>query len=294
MFQGSMVALATPLKNGKIDEDALRLIVEFQIENGTDALVPCGTTGESATLTYAEHCNVIEIVIDQAGKRVPIIAGAGSNSTHETIFLAEHAKKCGADGVLLITPYYNKPTQEGLFRHFQAVAEAVDIPQVLYNVPSRTGVNMLPETAVRLSGVKGIVGIKEASGSIDQAAYIIKNAPKKFHVISGEDSLTFPLMCMGAKGVISVAANIIPRQMSEMCGKILKGDIAGARELHYNLLDIFKGVFFETNPIPVKKALYFMGLAEDEIRLPLVTMTEGSASKLKDIMKEQHIKMVNG
>lgn len=294
MFQGSMVALATPLKNDKIDENALRRLVDFQIENGTDALVPCGTTGESATLSYAEHCSVIEIVIDQTKKRVPIIAGAGSNSTHETIFLTEHAKKSGADGVLLITPYYNKPTQEGLFRHFQAVAEAVDIPQVLYNVPSRTGVNMLPETTVRLAGIKGIVGIKEASGSIDQAAYIIKNTPKEFHLISGEDSLTFPLMCLGAKGVISVATNIVPREMSEMCAKILKGDIAGAREIHYKLLDIFKGIFFETNPIPVKKALYFMGLAEDEIRLPLVTMTDSYACKLKDMMKELGIKIVKG
>lgn len=294
MFHGSMVALATPFKNDKIDEKALRDLVEFQIKNGTHALVPCGSTGESATLTYEEHCSVIEIVIDQAKKRVPVIAGAGSNSTHETVFLTEHAKKAGADAVLLITPYYNKPSQEGLYRHFKAVAEAVEIPQIVYNVPSRTGVNMLPETVVRLSKVKGIAGIKEASGNLDQAACIIKEAGKGFAVLSGEDSLTFPMMCMGASGVISVVANIAPALMRSLCDKTAAGDMAGAREIYYKLFDICKGVFFETNPIPIKKALYLMGLAQDEIRLPLVSMTEENSARLRKIMAELGLRIVEG
>lgn len=293
MFQGSMVALATPLKDGKIDEKSLRNLVEFHIKNGTHVIVPCGTTGESATLSYEEHGKVIDIVIDQTKKRVPVVAGAGSNSTHETVYLTDHAKKAGADGVLLITPYYNKPTQEGLYRHFKTVAEKVDIPIILYNVPSRTGVNMLPETVVRLAGVKGIVGIKEASGNLDQASYIIKNAPKTFHVISGEDSLAFPMMCMGAKGVISVANNVAPALVSQMCEKTLKGDMEGGRAIHYQLSELFKGVFLETNPIPVKKALYFMGLMEDDIRMPLISMEEPNAGKLKNIMKDLGIKIVN-
>lgn len=293
MFQGSIVALVTPFKQGELDEKALRNLVEFHISEGTDAIVPCGTTGESATLSHEEHCRVIEIVIEQVNKRIPVIAGAGSNSTKEAIFLTEHAKKSGADAVLSITPYYNKPTQEGLFQHFKTIAEHVDIPMVLYNVPGRTGVNMLPETVVRLSKIKNIVGVKEASGSLDQAGAIIHNASESFDVISGEDSLTFPMMAMGAKGVISVVANVAPKKMAQMCKAVLNNNMLEARKLHYELLDLSKAVFYETNPIPAKKAVYLMGLMENEIRLPLVEMTKENTEKLKKVMEKLGIKIVN-
>lgn len=293
MFQGSIVALVTPFKQGELDEKALRNLVEFHILEGTDAIVPCGTTGESATLSHEEHCRVIEIVIEQVNKRIPVIAGAGSNSTKEAIFLTEHAKKSGADAVLSITPYYNKPTQEGLFQHFKTIAEHVDIPMVLYNVPGRTGVNMLPETVVRLSKIKNIVGVKEASGSLDQAGAIIQHTDDSFDVISGEDSLTFPMMAMGAKGVISVVANVAPKKMAQMCKAVLNNNMLEARKLHYELLDLSKAVFYETNPIPAKKAVYLMGLMENEIRLPLVEMTKENTEKLKNVMQNLGIKIVN-
>ena len=293
MFQGSIVALVTPFKQGELDEKALRNLVEFHISEGTDAIVPCGTTGESATLSHEEHCRVIEIVIEQVNKRIPVIAGAGSNSTKEAIFLTEHAKKSGADAVLSITPYYNKPTQEGLFQHFKTIAEHVDIPMVLYNVPGRTGVNMLPETVVRLSKIKNIVGVKEASGSLDQAGAIIQHTDDSFDVISGEDSLTFPMMAMGAKGVISVVANVAPKTMAQMCKAVLNNNMLEARKLHYELLDLSKAVFYETNPIPAKKAVYLMGLMENEIRLPLVEMTKENTEKLKNVMQNLGIKIVN-
>lgn len=293
MFQGSIVALVTPFKNGELDEKALRDLVEFHIAEGTNAIVPCGTTGESATLSHEEHCRVIEVVIEQAKKRVPVIAGAGSNSTKEAVFLTEHAKKSGADAVLSITPYYNKPTQEGLYQHFKTIAEHVDIPMILYNVPGRTGVNMLPETIVRLSKVKNIVGVKEASGSLDQAGAIIHHTDDSFDVISGEDSLTFPMMAMGAKGVISVTANVAPKKVAQMCKAVLDNNMIEARKLHYELIDLSKAVFYETNPIPAKKAVYLMGLIENEIRLPLVEMTKENTEKLKAVMKTLGIKIVN-
>ncbi len=294
MFHGSIVALVTPFKNGEVDEDKLRELVEFQISNGTAGIVPCGTTGESATLSHQEHCKVIEIVINQVNKRVPVIAGAGSNSTKETIFLTEHAKNVGADAVLLITPYYNKPTQNGLYEHFKHVAENVNIPQILYNVPSRTGVNMVPDTVIKLSNIKNIVGIKEASGDVDQSSLIIKNTNDDFIVLSGEDSLTYPLMSIGAKGVISVVTNIAPDKMSNLCNAALNKDFDKANRLHYELFDLFKTVFIETNPIPVKEALYMMGLINDEIRLPLVKMANSNREKLKDVLKKLNIKIVNG
>ena len=293
MFKGSIVAIVTPMKKGKVDEKAIRELVEFQIQNGTDGIVPCGTTGESATLTYEEHCQVIDIVIDQTKKRVPVIAGTGSNSTHETIYLTEHAKKSGADCALIITPYYNKPTQEGLYQHFKAVAEAVDIPIILYNVPGRTAVNMLPETVIRLSKIKNIVGVKEASCSMDQATEILMNVDKDFALLSGEDSLSFPLFCIGAKGVISVATNIVPRMMADMWDSFERGDFLKAREIHMKLFPLFKAIFFETNPIPVKKAVYLMGMIEDEIRLPLVTMTKGNEEKLRKVLVELGIQLKN-
>ena len=294
MFHGSIVALITPFKNGKVDEEGLRNLVEFQIAGGTDGIVPCGTTGESATLSHQEHCRVIEIVIDQVKGRIPVIAGAGSNSTAETVFLAEHARKSGADAVLLITPYYNKPTQDGLYHHFKHVAENVNIPQILYNVPSRTGVNMLPETVVKLSKVNHLVGIKEASGNVDQASAIIRDTADDFTLLSGEDSLTFPLMAIGAKGVISVVTNIVPDLMAELCRNCLSGNYNEARKLHYRLFDIFKDVFLETNPIPVKKAMYMMGLAEDEIRLPLISMSATNTQTLKSVMQDLGVKIING
>ena len=293
MFQGSIVALVTPFKQGELDEKALRDLVEFHIAEGTNAIVPCGTTGESATLSHEEHCRVIEIVIDQAKKRVPVIAGAGSNSTKEAVFLTEHAKKSGADAVLSITPYYNKPTQAGLYQHFKTIAEQVDIPVVLYNVPGRTGVNMLPDTVVELSKIKNIVGVKEASGSLDQAGAILQHTDNSFDVISGEDSLTFPMMAMGAKGVISVTANVAPKKMAQMCKAVLENNMIEARKLHYELIDLSKAVFYETNPIPAKKAVYLMGLIENEIRLPLVEMTKENTEKLKTVMKNLGIKIVN-
>jgi 4-hydroxy-tetrahydrodipicolinate synthase len=292
MFRGSFVAIATPMKNGKVDEESLRQLVEFQIKNGTDGVVPCGTTGESATLTYEEHCKVIEIVIDQVKKRVPVVAGSGSNSTHESVFLTKHAEKAGADGALVITPYYNKPTQEGLYQHFKAVAESVKIPLLLYNVPSRTAVNVQPQTVIRLSSISNIRGIKEASGSLDQAAEIIAGTDSGFVLLSGEDSLTYPLYCIGAKGVISASTNVVAKDMGDMWDSFEKGDTETARKLHYKLLPVFKALFLETNPIPVKKALYFMGLAEDEIRLPLVSMTEEASAKLRTALLDAGIKLV--
>lgn len=293
MFQGSIVALVTPFKQGELDEKALRDLVEFHVAEGTNAIVPCGTTGESATLSHEEHCRVIEIVIDQAKKRVPVIAGAGSNSTKEAVFLTEHAKKSGAEAVLSITPYYNKPTQAGLYQHFKTIAEQVDIPIVLYNVPGRTGVNMLPDTVIELSKIKNIVGVKEASGSLDQAGAILQHTDDSFDVISGEDSLTFPMMAMGAKGVISVTANVAPKKMAQMCKAVLENNMIEARKLHYELIDLSKAVFYETNPIPAKKAVYLMGLIENEIRLPLVEMTKENTEKLKTVMKNLGIKIVN-
>ena len=293
MFQGSMVALITPFNNGVVDENALRELVEFHISEGTDAIVPCGTTGESATLSKEEHCKVIEIVIDQAKKRVPIIAGAGSNNTKESVALAEHAKQAGADAILSITPYYNKPTQKGLYEHFKYIASSVDIPIILYNVPGRTGVNLLPDTVIELSKIKNIVGIKEASGSIEQACNIINNVPSDFVLLSGEDALTFPLMCLGAKGVISVVANLAPKLMHQMCQYTLESDMIKAKELHYKLFELSKVVFIETNPIPAKHGAYLMGLVSQELRLPLVPISKENGKKLAEVMTTLGINLVN-
>jgi 4-hydroxy-tetrahydrodipicolinate synthase len=233
MFQGSMVALVTPFDSqGKVDEEKYRQLIEFQIENGTDAVIPCGTTGESATLDYAEHDRVIKVCIEQVKKRVPVIAGTGSNATAEAIELSQHAKQMGADGVLLVSPYYNKPSQEGLYQHYQAIAEAVALPQVLYNVPGRTGVNLEAKTTIRLAEFQNIVAIKEASGSVTQASEILAAAGDKIDVISGDDFLTLPLMACGAKGVISVTANIAPKQVKAMVAAVQAGDWAEAKRLH--------------------------------------------------------------
>lgn len=293
MYEGACVAIVTPFKNDKVDEESLRKLVEFQIENGTKGIIPCGTTGESATLTYEEHCKVIDIVIDQTKKRIPVIAGTGSNSTHETVYLTEHARKAGADAALIIAPYYNKPTQKGLFEHYKYIAENVDLPLIIYNIPGRTACNILPDTIINLSHIKNIIGVKEASLSLDQAAKIIKNTPDDFCLLSGEDSLTFPLLCLGANGVISVASNVVPAKMAQMCEYIKANDFINARKIHYELLDLFKVLFLETNPIPVKKAMYLMGLIEDEIRLPLTPLSEDNTKILKDVLHSLKINTVN-
>lgn len=286
MFKGSIVAIVTPFSNDKVNEEKLRELVEFQIENGTDAIVPCGTTGESSTLDYEEHDRVIQIVVEQVNKRVPVIAGTGSNSTREAIEMSEHAKQLGADGCLLVTPYYNKPTQEGLFRHYSAVADTVAIPQILYNVPGRTGVNLLPETVARLSTHKNIVAIKEATGSLQQASEILALCGENIDVLSGDDFITFPMMACGAKGVISVLANIMPKAVGDLTDAFFAGDLAKARELHLHTLKIGNAMFIESNPIPVKTALGLMGKCSDEVRLPLCPMGEANKAKLAAIMKE--------
>lgn len=286
MFKGSIVAIVTPFKNGEIDEEKLRELVEFQIENGTDGIVPCGTTGEASTLDYQEHDRVVEIVVHQAKKRVPVIAGTGSNSTKEAIEITEHAKRAGADGALLITPYYNKPSQEGLYRHYKTVAEAVAIPQILYNVPGRTAVNMLPQTVARLAEIPNIVAIKEATGSLLQASEIIALCGDKIDVISGDDFITFPLMACGGVGVISVTANIMPKEVADMVDFFNAGKMEEARQLHLKLLKISNAMFIETNPVPVKTALGFMDKCSDDIRLPLAPMSEENTAKLAGIMKE--------
>lgn len=286
MFNGSYVAIVTPFLDGKVDEATLRKLVDYQIEKGTDGIVPCGTSGESATLTHEEHCQVIDIVIDQTKGRVPVVAGAGSNSTHETVYLTEHAKKAGADGALLITPYYNKPSQEGLYKHYKYVAERVDIPIIMYNVPGRTACNMMPETVIKLSEIPNIVSIKEASGSMDQAAEIISNTADDFGLLAGEDSLIYPLLSIGSNGVISASVNACPAEVAEMYDAFVAGNVERAKELHFKLLPLFNSFFIETNPVPVKKALELMGLIGPEVRLPLVEMTPEGTAKMKAVMEQ--------
>ncbi|MGB9080916.1 MAG: 4-hydroxy-tetrahydrodipicolinate synthase, partial [Desulfuromonadaceae bacterium] len=252
MFKGSIVAIVTPFRNGAVDEQKLRELVDFQIENGTDAIVACGTTGEASTLDYEEHMDVIRIVFEQAKGRVPVIAGTGSNSTVEAIELTQKAKDMGVAGVLLVTPYYNKPTQEGLVRHYTAIADAVDIPLILYNVPGRTGVNMLPETVARLAPHKNIVAIKEATGSLQQASEIIALCGDQIDVFSGDDFITFPMMACGAVGIISVLANIMPRTVADLVDAFFAGKMEEARQLHLRLLKISNAMFIESNPVPVK------------------------------------------
>ena len=286
MFKGSMVAIVTPFKDGKIDESGLKELVEFHIKNGTTALVPCGTTGESATLSYDEHDKVIELTIKFAKGRIPVIAGTGSNSTEEAIMLTKHAKKVGADASLQVSPYYNRPTQTGLYLHFKAIAEAVDIPIILYNIASRTGVNIEPETFVKLAQVKNIIGVKEASGSLEQMSRIRKLCPKEFLLISGDDALTLPVMAIGGVGIISVVANIIPRDVAEMCAAFENGNMKKAQELHYRMLPLIKTMFIETNPIPVKTAMGLMKLIGPQLRLPMCEMLAENKEKLVKEMKE--------
>jgi len=287
MFQGAMVAIVTPFKNGQVDESGLRDLIEFQIANGTHGIVPCGTTGESATLSFKEHERVIEITVEQVNKRVPVVAGTGSNNTAEAVRLTKHAKDAGADGALMISPYYNKPTQEGLYRHFEKVAKDVDIPIILYNIPGRTAVNMEPGTIARLADIDNIVGVKEASGSMKQITDIVARCRDDFTVLSGEDFLTFPLLCVGGKGVISVSSNIVPRDMAELCNLFFAERYGEAQKLYYKLLPLCHALFYETNPAPVKAALAMMKKIEsDEVRLPLAPMSEANRERLRKDLQD--------
>ncbi|MCD6093726.1 MAG: 4-hydroxy-tetrahydrodipicolinate synthase [Candidatus Omnitrophica bacterium] len=283
MFQGSYVALVTPFKDGAVDEEKLRELVEFQIEQGTNGILPCGCTGEAATLTHEEQKRVIKIVVETVNKRVPVLAGTGSNSTVEAYDLTKYAKEAGADAALVITPYYNKPTPEGQFRHYAKLAE-IGIPIILYNVPSRTGISMLPETVARLSKIENIVAIKEASGSLEQVSKIL--ALCDITVLSGDDSLTLPMMAIGGKGVVSVVANIVPAEVAQMTSAFLEGNIQKAKDLHYRLFPLCKAMFIETNPIPVKTAMKLLGRLNGELRLPLCEMQAESEEKLKKVLEE--------
>jgi 4-hydroxy-tetrahydrodipicolinate synthase len=284
MFSGCFVALVTPFRDGRVDVERLESLVQFHVEAGSHGLVPCGTTGESATLSHEEHELVIETVVRAADGRVPVVAGTGSNSTAEAIRLTLFAQEVGADGALLITPYYNKPTQAGLLAHFEAISKETDLPLVVYNVPSRTGVNMLPPTVIELAKIPNVVGIKEASGNIDQAVEILRGCD--LDVLSGDDSLTLPLMAVGAKGVISVAANVVPKLMVDLVDLAAAGDFAGARVLHLRLQPLFKALFLETNPIPVKAAMAMQGLIRPEIRLPLTELSVAPREALERALRE--------
>ena len=285
MFSGAIVAIVTPFKEGKVDELSMRELIEFQIKNGTDGIVPCGTTGESSTLSHEEHDRVIEITVDAVKKRVPVIAGTGSNSTDEALRLTKHAYEAGADGALSVCPYYNRPTQEGLYQHFKIIAETVPIPIVPYNIPSRTGVNLMPETVARLAKISNIVGIKEASGSLKQMQDVISLCGEKFDVLSGDDFFTFPLLSIGGRGVISVVSNIVPADMAAMIDAFEAGDIKRAKELHHKLVPLIDSLFIETNPVPVKAALSMMGKISYDVRLPMYKMSDSNYEKLKAVMK---------
>ena len=284
MFKGSIVAIVTPFKKGKVDEKALGDLIEWHIAQGTNAIVPCGTTGEAATLDYKEHYRVIDLTVKTVNKRIPVIAGTGANATDETIMITKEAKKSGADAALLVTPYYNKPTQEGLYRHYKAVAEAVDIPIVLYNVPGRTAVNMLPPTVARLAGIKNIVAIKEATGDMKQVSEVIRLCGDRITVVSGDDFTTLPLLALSGKGVISVTANVAPKDVSQMCSLWMKGQHDKARAIHYKLEPLNAAMFIETNPIPAKTALAIMGKIQEEFRLPLCEMSSVNKEKLRKVL----------
>jgi 4-hydroxy-tetrahydrodipicolinate synthase len=285
MFRGSYVALVTPFNsNLEVDFEAYGRLVDFHLQEGTDGIVPCGCTGEAATLSHSEQKECIRFVVERVAGRVPVMAGTGSNNTKEAVELTRFAKEAGADSALLITPYYNKPTPAGQLAHFKAVAEAVDLPIVLYNVPGRTGTNMLPQTVAELSKVPSIVAIKEAAGSVDQVSQILSLCD--IAVLSGDDSLTLPMMAVGAMGVISVAANIVPCKLAAMCRAAANASMDDARKIHYELFDLFKALFIESNPIPVKAALAAMGLIENNLRLPLTPMTSGKYAELKSVLEK--------
>jgi 4-hydroxy-tetrahydrodipicolinate synthase len=289
-IQGAIVAVVTPFINGKVDEKGLKDLVEFHIENGTHGIVPCGTTGESATLDFDEHKRVIELTVQTVDGRVPVIAGTGANNTLEAIELTESAKASGADAVLSVVPYYNKPSQEGLYQHFKAIAEAVDIPMVLYNVPSRTVANMMPETVARCAALKNVIGIKEATGSLNQISEVIRLCPDDFIVLSGDDFTSMPTVLIGGKGVISVTSNVAPRAMADLMEAALAGDLAKANEIHYRLFSLMGAMFCYPSPAPAKKALELMGMIQSaEVRLPMTQMDAASIEKLKVAMREVNL-----
>jgi len=284
-FQGSIVAMVTPFRNGTIDGPKVKELVELHVTHGTDAIVPCGTTGESPTLTHDEHHHMVELTVAAAAGRIPIIAGTGSNSTAEAIALTRHAERAGAQGALVVNPYYNKPTQEGLYRHFRAVAEATALPILVYNIQGRTAVNIETGTMARLArDCRNIVGVKEASGSLDQMSQVILACGPDFSVLSGDDNITLPLLAIGGRGVISVIANLVPRETSEMVHAALDGDWKRARELHYKLFPLARAAFLETNPIPIKEAMAMTGMLEPEFRLPMCRMADANREKLRAIL----------
>lgn len=283
-FHGAITALVTPFKNGNIDEKTLVKLVDRQIASGTDGLVPVGTTGESPTLSHEEHERVIQIVIKAANKRVPVIAGTGSNSTDEAVSLTRFAKKAGADAALIVTPYYNKPTQEGLYRHYETIAKAVNIPIILYNIPGRSVVSMSPETVARLAKISNIVAIKEATGNMDQSSHILSLCD--LPILSGDDSVTLPLLALGAKGIISVASNLVPEAVSAMVDAFFAGDLVKAQKMHHKLFPLCRALFIETNPIPIKRAMKLVGLCEDEVRLPLCPMQPQNEKILIQALKD--------
>lgn len=284
IFEGSMVALVTPFQDGKVDKKALKGLLDFHLQAGTDVIIPCGTTGESATMSHDEHRDVMSFVVDYVAGRVPVVCGAGSNNTQEALGLIQHAKKIKADGVLVVTPYYNKPTQEGLYQHYQFLAGKVDIPIILYNVPGRTGVSLQPSTVARLSKIPNIVAVKEASGSLEQVDQILNLCD--ITVLSGDDPLTVPMMSIGARGVISVTANILPILVRDLVHRALEGNFEEARQIHRELFEISKVMFIETNPIPVKTALAMMGKIQPEFRLPLCAMAAENEKKLREVLKK--------
>lgn len=281
MFSGSMVALVTPFKNGQVDWPSLEALVEFHLQNGTNGIVPCGTTGESATLSHAEHDEVIRTVIKTVNKRVPVIAGTGSNSTDEAVRLTKEAERSGADGALMISPYYNRPTQEGIYQHYKKVASAVGIPLIVYNIPGRTGSKIEPETLARLAEIKNVAGVKEATGSVDQAIDVIRLCGDRLAVYSGEDSLIYSIMSLGGKGVISTVANVAPKQTAQLAQACLAGRWDEARKMQFQLIPLIRSLFIETNPIPVKTALALMGKCSGELRLPMTPMAESNLKRLK-------------
>jgi 4-hydroxy-tetrahydrodipicolinate synthase len=286
MFTGSMVALVTPFKNGQVDWPSLEALVEFHLQNGTHGIVPCGTTGESATLSHAEHDEVIRTVIKTVNKRVPVIAGTGSNSTDEAVRLTKEAERSGADGALMISPYYNRPTQEGIYQHYKKVASEVGIPLIVYNIPGRTGSKIEPETLARLAEIENIAGVKEATGSVDQAIDVIRLCGDRLAVYSGEDSLIYSLMALGGKGVISTVANVAPKQTAYLTQACLAGRWDEGRKVQFQLIPLIRSLFLETNPIPVKTALSLMGKCTGELRLPMTPMAEGNMKKLKIALED--------
>ncbi len=285
IFKGSFVALVTPMDNGAPDKARFTEHIEWLIECGTHGIVPCGTTGESATLDHREHEQVIEWAVRAAGERVKVIAGTGSNSTSEAIRFTEAAKDIGADGALLISPYYNKPTPEGVYRHHMAIADGVEIPQILYNVPGRTALNMTPDTVARIAKHPNVVGIKEATGSLEQAMEIIAKCPDDFILLSGDDAINFPLLAVGGMGSISVTANVWPKKMALMHDFFFEGKLAEARKLHYEMLELHRAMFIESNPIPVKTSLAMMGKMKEEFRLPIVPMADANKKRLETVLK---------